>query len=265
MPDTFSPSRQKHLDDVVPTPEPVPSAVRALAGLATILRERQDAFYESLTADDPYSPWSCVRPRIVATAAVVLTSLLVCSAGTGSRPTGIYRRTVQLRDGDDEADVTLGMGPDGQFTIDTGDEVFNATGGLSHDNRLSAVINGKRIEATVVFDGEEIHVFREGGGLPKFHYELTAPAADYDASLAGGGAPSVVTPMPGKVVQVTAKVGDKVAAGDKLMILEAMKMEHVIRAPADGVVAELVSLQHVFCSVGLFRRADFLLCDAGVR
>jgi hypothetical protein len=42
---------------------------------------------------------------------------------------------------------------------------------------------------------------------------------------------SLTPPMPGKIVAVVAKVGDKVKKGDSIMIMEAMKMEHVIRAP----------------------------------
>ncbi|MHA3701664.1 acetyl/propionyl/methylcrotonyl-CoA carboxylase subunit alpha [Jatrophihabitans sp. YIM 134969] len=50
---------------------------------------------------------------------------------------------------------------------------------------------------------------------------------------------SLVAPMPGTVVRVGAAVGDDVVAGQPLVWLEAMKMEHVVRAPVDGVVEEL--------------------------
>jgi len=50
---------------------------------------------------------------------------------------------------------------------------------------------------------------------------------------------SLVAPMPGAVVAVTATPGVSVAGGDVLVTLEAMKMEHAVRAPADGVVAEV--------------------------
>lgn len=45
--------------------------------------------------------------------------------------------------------------------------------------------------------------------------------------------------MPGSVIRVGAQVGDSVTAGQPLIWLEAMKMEHTINAPADGVLAEL--------------------------
>ncbi|TSA09588.1 MAG: acetyl-CoA carboxylase biotin carboxyl carrier protein subunit, partial [Comamonadaceae bacterium] len=47
-------------------------------------------------------------------------------------------------------------------------------------------------------------------------------------------------PMPGKVVSFAVKAGDKVKIGQALAVLDAMKMEHTISAPADGVVAELL-------------------------
>uniref|UniRef100_UPI0028A8871E acetyl-CoA carboxylase biotin carboxyl carrier protein subunit n=1 Tax=Brevundimonas sp. TaxID=1871086 RepID=UPI0028A8871E len=45
-------------------------------------------------------------------------------------------------------------------------------------------------------------------------------------------------PMPGKIVAAPAKAGDKVAKGQPVVVLEAMKMEHALTAPFDGVVAE---------------------------
>ncbi len=46
--------------------------------------------------------------------------------------------------------------------------------------------------------------------------------------------------MPGKVVSFAVKAGDSVKKGQSLAVMEAMKMEHTIAAPADGVVAELL-------------------------
>ncbi|ELP68248.1 putative acetyl-CoA carboxylase, biotin carboxylase subunit [Streptomyces turgidiscabies Car8] len=62
------------------------------------------------------------------------------------------------------------------------------------------------------------------------------------ASLTGAahaGADSLTAPMPGTVTVVKVAVGDEVAAGQSLLVVEAMKMEHVIAAPHAGTVAEL--------------------------
>jgi propionyl-CoA carboxylase alpha chain len=50
---------------------------------------------------------------------------------------------------------------------------------------------------------------------------------------------SLLAPMPGTVIRVGVAVGDKVARGQPLLWLEAMKMEHTVSAPTDGIVAEL--------------------------
>ena len=65
-----------------------------------------------------------------------------------------------------------------------------------------------------------------------------APAAP---KTAGGkaGAVAVKAPMPGNVIKVNVKPGDSVKKGDVLVVLEAMKMENDICAPADGTVASV--------------------------
>ena len=56
---------------------------------------------------------------------------------------------------------------------------------------------------------------------------------------AGAGDGELCAPMPGQVLLVPVTVGDAVKAGDPIVVLESMKMELTIAAPADGVVAEL--------------------------
>jgi propionyl-CoA carboxylase alpha chain len=65
------------------------------------------------------------------------------------------------------------------------------------------------------------------------------PEAQYADPAAHVAAGSLLAPMPGTVVRLAAAVGDEVAAGQPLLWLEAMKMEHQIAAPAAGIVAEL--------------------------
>ena len=59
------------------------------------------------------------------------------------------------------------------------------------------------------------------------------------ASAHGVGDGAIVSPMPGRVTAVEVAAGEKVTKGQRLLTLEAMKMEHGLVAPFDGVVAEL--------------------------
>ena len=54
----------------------------------------------------------------------------------------------------------------------------------------------------------------------------------------------LIAPMPGKVIDLKVKVGSKIKKGDTLVILEAMKMEHTVKATEDGVVDELFISNH---------------------
>jgi 3-methylcrotonyl-CoA carboxylase alpha subunit len=65
--------------------------------------------------------------------------------------------------------------------------------------------------------------------------DIIAQSGQHEA--AGG---KLTAPMPGKVIAVSAVAGAKVARGAALMVMEAMKMEHTIVAPADGIVAEVL-------------------------
>ncbi|MBR7151034.1 MAG: biotin/lipoyl-binding protein [Clostridia bacterium] len=64
-----------------------------------------------------------------------------------------------------------------------------------------------------------------------------APKAPAAAPKGNAGATAIKAPMPGTLIKVNVKAGDAVKKGDVLCVLEAMKMENDILAPADGVVA----------------------------
>ena len=83
--------------------------------------------------------------------------------------------------------------------------------------------------------GDFIHVFTAKGATQITAIDALAHAGD--AQLEGG---RLTAPMPGKVVSFAVKVGDKVKLGQSLAVMDAMKMEHTIAAPMDGVVAELL-------------------------
>src|SRR3546814_6182522 len=72
-------------------------------------------------------------------------------------------------------------------------------------------------------------------------------------SVAGDGA--ILSPMPGKIIAVDVSAGDAVTKGQRLLTLEAMKMEHTLTAPFDGIVrseehtSELQSLMRISYAV----------------
>ncbi|MFI9059155.1 acetyl-CoA carboxylase biotin carboxylase subunit [Streptomyces anulatus] len=96
---------------------------------------------------------------------------------------------------------------------------------------------------TVELDGTVGHFHRSGDWLGRdgdtWHVQDHDPV---EASLSGAGrsgADTLAAPMPGTVTVVKVAVGDEVEAGQSLLVVEAMKMEHVISAPHAGTVTEL--------------------------
>ena len=97
---------------------------------------------------------------------------------------------------------------------------------------MEAELDGQPRRATVRWDGPEIDL-EIAGARHRFRlHDPLAAAADREA-----GGNRLMAPMPGKVVQVKVGQGDRVARGEAVMVLEAMKMEHTIVAPMDGRVA----------------------------
>ncbi len=65
------------------------------------------------------------------------------------------------------------------------------------------------------------------------------PAAAANVKPGGGADNEVRAPMPGTILDIVVKPGDKVAKGDQLLALDAMKMKNAIRSPKDGVIATI--------------------------
>ena len=100
----------------------------------------------------------------------------------------------------------------------------------------------KATPGVVTVDGRRFSLYRSADAWVLFqdgeaHAFVDPLSGEGGADAAGDGA--VTSPMPGRIVQVQVAVGDTVAKGAPLLTLEAMKMEHVLTAPFDGVVAEL--------------------------
>ena len=119
--------------------------------------------------------------------------------------------------------------------------------------KLNFNINGKHYEATITevehnvaeveLNGKKytIDVERsEAVALPTIATPKPVAAAPVAAApaapKAAAGANAIVAPLPGSVVSVLVKAGDAVKAGQKLAVIEAMKMENEILAPADGTI-----------------------------
>eukprot|EP01126_Amoeba_proteus_P062757 TRINITY_DN8581_c0_g1_i6.p1 TRINITY_DN8581_c0_g1~~TRINITY_DN8581_c0_g1_i6.p1 ORF type:complete len:392 (+),score=66.93 TRINITY_DN8581_c0_g1_i6:1131-2306(+) len=105
-----------------------------------------------------------------------------------------------------------------------------------NDSVLTISISDQLIKATVFENPEKpgsYHIISSG---KHWHVETQKPNFSVSTSESGS---EMKAPMPGKVIKVNVSVGDHVKKGQELMILEAMKMEHKICSPRDGVVKNI--------------------------
>ncbi|NKL29905.1 ATP-grasp domain-containing protein [Rhizobium leguminosarum bv. viciae] len=90
------------------------------------------------------------------------------------------------------------------------------------------------LEANAFTVGETTVLFDAGNAWP-----ISLPVASEVEASQGAGDGAILSPMPGLVISVDVAEGDRVAKGDRLLTVEAMKMEHSLRAPFDGIVEKL--------------------------
>ena len=128
---------------------------------------------------------------------------------------------------------------DGALLLKVGDETSGGASGTLvfavMPQGVDVQFAGQRMTASIYRQGDIDHIFTARGATQITTIDLMVHAGDGPAE---GG--RLTAPMPGKVVSFAVTSGDKVTKGQALAVMEAMKMEHTITAPADGVVQELL-------------------------
>ena len=189
-------------------PAPAPDSALAAAALFALLERRPRA---------PRSPWE---------------------AGDGWRLNADARDEVLLVDGERRVAVAVrGAGDDMEMTLPGG--AVRVSGALEADGRVRARIGGATLTAEVarVADGgggARLAVFVQGRA---HEIGLADPLASAGGSEDESG--GLAAPVPGKVVRLLCEAGARVRRGAPLAVVEAMKTEHTIAAPADGTVTRV--------------------------
>jgi 3-methylcrotonyl-CoA carboxylase alpha subunit len=205
--DTGLIERQKEF--LFPAAQAVPRDALLVATVGELLWEQHEAKLAAKTSGDPCSPWH---------------------ARDGWRMNLSAARMIGFRDGDSliEAMVRY-QGDKWQITING--QTTLARGKKLDGDRFAVELDDRRLVASVVAVDEKRSIFLNGSTYSLLRDD---PLHLVEAGGAQGG--GLTAPMPGKVVALLAQPGQKVEKGAPLLILEAMKMEHTITAPAAGIV-----------------------------
>jgi len=121
----------------------------------------------------------------------------------------------------------------GRFDVSVGETTHDVSIVEWDEPNLTFVDGSHRQQARLTFAGDRVFVHTLGYSVA-LHRKPRFP--DLFAAVPEGGC---VAPMPGKVIELRVAEGDQVIAGQVLLIMEAMKMEHTVTAPSDGTVASV--------------------------
>jgi 3-methylcrotonyl-CoA carboxylase alpha subunit len=220
----------RHLDEFLPADAAPAAAVLFAAATAVLLDEEARAPLVMHGSDDPHSPWSRAdawrlgRPG----------KRIVCFTHAGQRI---------------EIDA---YGAAGNYTLAGAESQSQVANGLLRDTVLSAAFDGvaRRFDTRIDDDAVLLH-----DGVQRRRL-IRVSAFAYTKSARESG-DRVVAPMPGRIVLVKVKSGDKVAEGQELIVMEAMKMELTLRAPRAATITELRA------SAGEFVDGDTVLARFG--
>jgi 3-methylcrotonyl-CoA carboxylase alpha subunit len=184
-----------------------------LAALYLVLAQSEAAREASHDNRDPWSPWHLA---------------------SGWRLNEPHLHHFELLVQEQQATISIeqqGIGAARRYVIRYGDREVCARGELD-GQRLIADIEGHRLQATIAEHDGRYSLY---SGDCAIQFSLLIPdLGDSDQEPDDKG---LLAPMNGTIVAVLVAAGSHVNKGDQLLIMEAMKMEHSIRAPADGIVS----------------------------
>lgn len=220
---------QKYEAELFPERDLVAPEILARAALRLILADKSNSSHSIASHQDPNSPWGqsdSFRLNLPSTQSFQFTDL------NDSEPITV---------------ITSYCNNSYHFTINypkfnqsvSINDVFLLDGSSADNNLVVAEIKGHRLASPVVLHSKSngqcvIVQFTQQGQIT-----LTTPLPSHIGLSEAGSLGSVRAPMPCKITQVLVKAGDSVASGQPLVVLEAMKMEHVIKAPKAGKIAKI--------------------------
>jgi 3-methylcrotonyl-CoA carboxylase alpha subunit len=156
------------------------------------------------------------------------------SLPNGWRMNSELSRAIQFSDASGEHALTLNYQQNSLVFRSTNTDCV-VTDIQRDDAHLRCSVDGQKITAHGVRVGEMFHVFYEGHHWQLLWRDPIAHAGEHEAE-----AGRLTAPMPGKIVSLLVAPDVVVDKGTPLLIMEAMKMEHTISAPAKGSIAEIL-------------------------
>jgi 3-methylcrotonyl-CoA carboxylase alpha subunit len=197
---------ERHRDALFAPAAIEPARAFALAALAVLGREANEVRRDP---NDRFSPWALAGPFV---------------------PNLPARFEIVLAHGEDRRKI-IAETWQGMTTLRLDARTIAAEARLADDGTLDVRLDGVKLTARAVFSGDKVTLYHGGEDMTFLAIDPRETASDN--AHAGG---KLTAPMPGTVIAVFVRPAEEVAMGTPLVVVEAMKMEHVIKAPHDGIV-----------------------------
>uniref|UniRef100_A0A674ERZ3 Methylcrotonoyl-CoA carboxylase subunit alpha, mitochondrial n=1 Tax=Salmo trutta TaxID=8032 RepID=A0A674ERZ3_SALTR len=193
----------QHYEQLFPKPSPPSRATLCQAALGLLLRERASTRTFRDQSDDPFSPFA---------------------SSNGRRVNILYSRNMTLQLGETKVELTVTYNPDGTYSMEVHVLWVLSSPPLEHTFSISGYLRSSKPPSPPHQEGSA---------------EVSVPVPKFLAGVSTGAQRGAVAPMTGTIEKVLVKAGDTVQMGDSLMVMNAMKMEHTIRAPKAGVIKKV--------------------------
>jgi 3-methylcrotonyl-CoA carboxylase alpha subunit len=201
----------EHRNEWAMTPATDPAALLAAA---VWFHQQAAQRCAPVNSADIHSPWSGV---------------------TSWRASGRATEMVRLQQGENIVEVGLSLLADGKYRWRTGDDEGTLDFAVAPDT-VRVTVNDMQQQYAFHAEPGRLHLYARGR-----HQEFTPFTPDFDPSHRAGGDRHYQAPMNGRVVHLLVSTGQSVKKDETLLVMEAMKMEHRIRAHADGTVTAINS------------------------
>ena len=195
--------------ELIPAPAPAPTEALAAASLIRVLAQAEASQQFSEASGDPHSPWH---------------------RRNGWRLNGATYQDLRWHDAIGERAVRVHYRRAG-YHLEIGDQAGDAAAQWEEDGALALTLDGAMHRVVLLQPSDPTVILLDGIEQRLSYIDPLQPKMELDAT---GG--RLTAPMPGKIIGVTARPGQRVRRGEALLVLEAMKMEHTIVAPADGII-----------------------------
>jgi biotin carboxyl carrier protein len=139
---------------------------------------------------------------------------------------------------------------DGRWECTLDNEKVNVDAVIARPNVLSLIVDGQAYEVKRERTANDLHLWVKSA---RFAVDVRDPRSLRSRRAASGGVEGpqkLLAPMPGKIVRILAPAGTQVAAGQGVLVIEAMKMQNELKSPKEGVVKQIVVKEGASVSAG---------------